>query len=230
MNDGLFTVGELVERQVYWRSPLLVRLLSKIRRARRGRQVAPTSPKALEEGLQAIVPSGHRLLMVHSAVSGIALSTEQDSSQRLNSLNTAEAVLNMLTRLAGPRGTLVMPTHPAYEGDPGFMHDKSRLVLTYDPARSPSTVGLITEVFRRCPGTLRSLHRLWKVLCAVPHFSCRLHQACPRRDLRPVPGAVLGDGRRLRRRAEDRRAGPGPPAGDVGCERDAGRAHGTGDR
>ena len=64
------------------------------------------------------------------------------------------AVVRMLQRTVGQRGTLIMPTLPfegsAIEyaaGDPVF-----------DVRQTPSRMGLLSELFRRMPGVRRSLH------------------------------------------------------------------------
>ncbi|MDH3217019.1 MAG: AAC(3) family N-acetyltransferase [Candidatus Krumholzibacteria bacterium] len=99
------------------------------------------------------------LVMVHSALQGIELVSDVDES-RTSPLAVCMRVLGILKDLVGEHGTLAMPTHPKYNGDPGFMHDKSELLLTYDQVQTPSSVGLLTEIFRRQPQTLRSLHPL----------------------------------------------------------------------
>lgn len=60
--------------------------------------------------------------------------------------------IDALLAYLGPRGTLAMPTHPK------LMREEGRSV--YDPRRSPSTVGLMTEMFRRRRGARRSTYPL----------------------------------------------------------------------
>ncbi len=57
-------------------------------------------------------------------------------------------LIDFLLDSIGPSGTLLMPSHPRLTGRNG-----ERL---YDVQRSPSTVGLLSELFRRRPSTLRS--------------------------------------------------------------------------
>ncbi len=60
----------------------------------------------------------------------------------------ARTVIDRLQAAVGTAGTLVMPTHTVSTfGKPA-----------YDAARTPSTVGSITEVFRKLDGVWRSLH------------------------------------------------------------------------
>ena len=61
----------------------------------------------------------------------------------------AETVVRALERAVGPEGTILMPS---------FNLVKENREGTWDPATSPSTVGWLTEFFRRMPGTLRSDH------------------------------------------------------------------------
>ncbi len=68
------------------------------------------------------------------------------------------AVIDRLQAAVGPRGTLAMPTHTVSTfGQP-----------IYDAARSPSTVGAISEVFRHQPGVQRSLHPTHSVAVRGP--------------------------------------------------------------
>lgn len=70
----------------------------------------------------------------------------------------ALAVIDRLQAAVGPRGTLAMPTHTVSTfGQP-----------VYDAARSPSTVGSITEVYRHQPGVQRSLHPTHSVAVRGP--------------------------------------------------------------
>lgn len=64
-----------------------------------------------------------------------------------------ETLLSALEEYLGPQGTLILPTF-SYS----FCRDEC-----YDPAHTPSTVGLLTEYFRRRPGVLRSHDPLFSV-------------------------------------------------------------------
>lgn len=57
-------------------------------------------------------------------------------------------IIEMMLDLVGPRGTLIMPAFP--------LHPDPRKELQIDTA--PSSTGLATEMFRRMPGTERSIH------------------------------------------------------------------------
>ena len=62
----------------------------------------------------------------------------------------AGTVVGALEESIGPRGLLLMPSFNLVEGE--------RRAETWDPETTPSTVGWITEYFRRLPGTHRSNH------------------------------------------------------------------------
>jgi aminopeptidase YwaD len=69
-----------------------------------------------------------------------------------------DAAIDALLEAIGPRGTLVMPTLSfSWIGHP-----------PYDPRRTPSQVGAITESFRRRPGVLRSPHPTHSVAALGP--------------------------------------------------------------
>lgn len=78
------------------------------------------------------------VLMVHSALSSIG---------RVN--GAADAVIDALIEAVGPSGTVAMPTLylPSISSGEVFEVD-----------RCPSQMGEITEVFRKRPGTVRSVH------------------------------------------------------------------------
>jgi aminoglycoside 3-N-acetyltransferase len=63
-------------------------------------------------------------------------------------------VIRTLQEMVGPTGTLLMPTLP-FTGT-AVQHASRGLV--FDVQRTPSQVGLLTELFRRSPGVARSVH------------------------------------------------------------------------
>lgn len=96
-----------------------------------------TGPDALADALSALGVRRGGILMLHSDSGACARMGWEPSS-----------LIDFLRDYLGPDGTLAMPTHPklSRQGD--------RLV--YDVRRSPSKVGLITELFRRRKGVIRS--------------------------------------------------------------------------
>jgi aminoglycoside 3-N-acetyltransferase len=58
----------------------------------------------------------------------------------------ASGVIEALMVVVGKQGTLMMPTHPARDGQ------------TFNPEKTPSAMGVISEVFRNMPGVIRSRH------------------------------------------------------------------------
>lgn len=92
---------------------------------------------ALGEVLASLGIGRGDVLMVHS------------SGEAVESLGwELSAVIDFLVDYLGPGGTLAMPTHPKLLSRDGKQ--------VYSVRRSPSTVGLITELFRRRPGVVRS--------------------------------------------------------------------------
>ena len=63
-------------------------------------------------------------------------------------------IIDALKDAVGPEGTLLMPTFSVA----GLAVDYAAQNKVFDPAVTPSQVGLITEIFRRSPGVERSLH------------------------------------------------------------------------
>lgn len=69
-----------------------------------------------------------------------------------------EALVEGILELLGPEGTLVMPT---------FTYSATR-GERFDPAETPSTVGQLTEHFRRSPGVLRTRHPIFSFAATGP--------------------------------------------------------------
>ena len=63
-------------------------------------------------------------------------------------------VLRVLQDAVGPTGTLLMPTLP-FTGTAVEYVSRGEI---FDVRRTPSRVGLLTELFRRSPGVVRSVH------------------------------------------------------------------------
>ncbi len=70
-------------------------------------------------------------------------------------LGGADTVIDALMDAVGPEGTLVMP---AFSQPYGGMMGTLEKNEVFDPALTPSTVGLIPETFRKRSGVLRSIH------------------------------------------------------------------------
>ena len=149
---------EIALRHVYWRVPPLVNFYHRVR-ARQNSETRILDESGLRTVLERAGISKGSLVMVHSALDGIHLSTIEGAIIS-SPLAVTMRILHLLKSVIGEEGTLAMPTHPKYKSDPGFMHDKSDLVLEYDPVKSASSVGLLSEIFRRQAGTVRSLHPL----------------------------------------------------------------------
>ncbi|MCC5877683.1 MAG: AAC(3) family N-acetyltransferase, partial [Candidatus Sumerlaeia bacterium] len=91
-----------------------------------------------EELLASGVAKGD-LLVVHSSLKAVG---------RIDGGPTA--LIQVLEDIIGPTGTLMMPT---------FTFNLQGWAMgVYDPGRTASRVGMLTEVFRRQPGVCRSLH------------------------------------------------------------------------
>ncbi|HJS32128.1 MAG TPA: AAC(3) family N-acetyltransferase [Alphaproteobacteria bacterium] len=74
-------------------------------------------------------------------------------------------VLSSLRQAVSTTGTLMMPSIP-FEG---LAQDYVRSGRTFDVRRTPSLAGLVTELYRRAPGTARSLHPTHPVLACGPN-------------------------------------------------------------
>ena len=67
---------------------------------------------------------------------------------------TPTEIIAILAEAVGDAGTVVMPTYPVT----GLSQDYLDAHPTFDWRRTPSRSGMLTEIFRRMPGTARSIH------------------------------------------------------------------------
>jgi aminoglycoside 3-N-acetyltransferase len=66
---------------------------------------------------------------------------------------TVAEIINAFEEAVGPEGVLLMPTFSMS----GTAVDFARSGRIFDPRRTPSQMGLITEAFRRSPGVVRGV-------------------------------------------------------------------------
>lgn len=77
---------------------------------------------------------------------------------------TSEDAIDAFLRALGPDGNLLMVSMPYRSSSIEYL-EKGR---TFDVRRTPSAMGLVSEMFRRRPGVLRSLHPTHPVLACGP--------------------------------------------------------------
>lgn len=93
-------------------------------------------------------------LLVHSSVTALSRAWPRASAQTPTSpLVYAEKVVELLLETVGAAGTLCMPTEGLTDVFAAWRNKQ-----VFDPAQTPSTRGLITELFRRRGDVTRSVH------------------------------------------------------------------------
>ncbi len=125
------------------------------------------SPTRLEIDFAGLGVEPGDVLLVHSSLSALGWV-----------IGGAPTVVRSLIDRLGPNGTLVMPAatplcaDPADWPPPGIpedCHDAVREHLpVFDPAVTPTTMGVIAETLRTWPGTVRSDHPLESVCARGP--------------------------------------------------------------
>lgn len=120
------------------------------------------SADELKRELVGRLGADYEILMVHSAFEGLT-PMYRDSVMDLK---------RALIELCGPERTLAMPAFVfgGWSFDPAGAYRRRPL---FDARRTPSEMGLLTEVFRRHPGVLRSLHPTHSV-CALGPLAAEL--------------------------------------------------------
>ena len=134
------------------------------------------------------------MVMVHSAFSLV--------KRRVPGI-TPVRLIRQMQELLGPEGTLLMPTF-------AFRGRQSNYVEThthFDVQNTPSSVGILTEVFRKMPDVIRSYHpthsvagwgRYAKDILSTHHLGSTFGVTSPFYRLREYDGLVVGLGRRYR--------------------------------
>jgi aminoglycoside 3-N-acetyltransferase len=114
--------------------------------------MGPLGPEHITAALGACGIGPGDTLMLHSDALVAAQFRNAPAERRL------ALVLDAVLAALGPDGTLVLPTFT-------YSFTKGE---AFDPDLSPSTVGQLTEHFRRRPGVLRSRHPLFSVAAQGP--------------------------------------------------------------
>lgn len=169
-SNTLLQSAEWIIRQVYWRCGPLRRL--------RARVTSTTPPQLnivrqdelrdlLREigGCDISVP-----VMIHTSLQSLRIANDSDDGKPRSLLASARCILDDILDLFGNGRTLVIPTRPHFpETSQSAKAGRCEgMVLTYDPNRTPSDVGVINELFRIDPRAERSRHPLNSVSSIGP--------------------------------------------------------------
>jgi aminoglycoside 3-N-acetyltransferase len=79
-------------------------------------------------------------------------------------LGKPSEIISALLEALGPMGTLLMPTLPFT----GTAVEYVKKGVVFDVKRTPSQMGFLTEIFRRSPGVIRSVHPTHPVAACGP--------------------------------------------------------------
>ena len=112
----------------------------------------------LRRHLEDRLPGDFEILMVHSSLN------------HMLPMFTGGAmdVLSALVDFCGPRRTLAMPAFYLGEPDAGGVIESYQRTPRFDVRRTPSQMGVVTELFRRSRGVRQSLHPTHRVAASGP--------------------------------------------------------------
>ncbi len=138
--------------------------------------------RALCHEVEAHIGTDYDCLMVHSSVNKLAPMYTEGPLE----------LVRALTELAGPERTLAMPAF--YFGDPkiGGLVDTLTARPEFDMRRTPSQVGIATELFRRMPGVRCSRHPIYRV-CALGPLAEALTQGHEQAGTNCGPGTPFDE-------------------------------------
>ena len=134
-------------------------------------------------------------------VSGVVVMMHSSMDHILSRVPELDAMtlIRLIQSKVGAEGTVLMPTFP-------FMGYQREYVLnhrTFNVKTTPSKVGLLTEVFRRCPDVSRSLHPTHPVatwgkyadeLISEHHLGSAFGENSPFYKMRELNGLFVGLG------------------------------------
>lgn len=126
---------------------------------------------ALRRHLEQRVPQDFEVLMVHSSVNNM---TPMFTGGPLD-------LLKMLIAFCGPDRTLVMPAFYFGEARDGSTRATFERQPRFDLRRTPSQMGLLTELFRRYKGVVPSRHPVYRLSALGPLATdlTRGHESAP---------------------------------------------------
>lgn len=125
------------------------------------RVLTPIGPNKLRAVLASVMSGRPKILFVHSSLSSCGYF-----------VGGPEKVIEVLREFSD---TLCLPTHTySYPAEP------DRVGPVFDPARTPSQMGLLAETFRQQPGVVRSLHATHSLAAIGPLAEeiCAGHYRC----------------------------------------------------
>ena len=169
---------------------ILKRVKRRVRAAIRGLDRRRISEPEFRDLMAEFGVTAGAVVMVHSSMDGIVRRVPAMTPLRL---------IETLQDMLGENGTLLMPTFPFA----GLQVDYARDNPRFNPKRTPSRVGLLTEIFRRCPGVRRSLHpthpvAAWgkhaEALLENHHMGTAFGKISPIYRMRDLGGAIVGLG------------------------------------
>jgi aminoglycoside N3'-acetyltransferase len=113
---------------------------------------------AMRDHLEQRIGTDFEILMVHSSVNNMKPMYKDDPL----------ALVRMLMSFCGPNRTLAMPAF--YFGDPkiGGAYATFEQTRRFDVRKTPSQMGLATELFRRSKGVMQSRHPVYRVAALGP--------------------------------------------------------------
>jgi aminoglycoside 3-N-acetyltransferase len=139
------------------------------------------------------------ILHVHTSVSHLMRGSSHPPAQPVPGLRTySKALLQMLQDLVGETGTLTMGTD--FDRPAGWLKRLMARVPVaddvFDPAKSLSNRGLVSEYFRKLPGARRSIHPYYNLTAWGPladELVCDHHLSTPYVQDRHSPWFKLGE-------------------------------------
>lgn len=153
--DAPLVIAEVLGRNLYWRSSAVRRWRSRFNRRRRA-ATQKCGIEALRGYLKSIGVTNGALVMLHTRVTDVCILQAQ-SDVEISGWKAAHALLSIFSDLLGPTGTLAMVTNARYQNDALEAKHSPGQIITYDPVRTPSAVGIVNELFWRGKGVRRSL-------------------------------------------------------------------------
>ncbi|MCP4547828.1 MAG: AAC(3) family N-acetyltransferase [bacterium] len=154
-------------RNIYWRSPILPNIMTKVKSVLKSRSKKNSAPEAstnihkIIDVLRGWGLGEGDLVVLHSGYRGIRAGG-----------SSPDDIIDAFLAVIGPTGTLAMPAIPYWPEAPKLydrmVADVNDLVFDYDPAETPAWTGAVPGAMMKRPEAVRSLHPLNTMIAIGP--------------------------------------------------------------
>ena len=148
------TLIELILRQVAFRIRFVHQLAN--RRVRANKKNVSNFVEDVVNQFRLELNNSSGLVLVHASLATMVV--HDASGKRVETSLFARQILYEVNSFLSNGGTVLMPTQPLFRGFASYIDASENSVPIYNPTKTVSGSGLLSELFRRSPGVVRDLN------------------------------------------------------------------------